>query len=475
MKSIIKIGRDSSNDIQINEPRISRNHAVITDLGGGYFEIKDLGSTNGTFVNGERITAKKIRIEDKVEVASSIVNWFPAFSKSGPIQPSTIQEEPYAKICKSITVGSTTQNDIVIPESFISNHHAKISLLKNGDYFIEDLASSNGTFVNGSKVISKNFTKTDVVKIASADLPRNWFQHKKIQYNILKENKKTIIFTFSIAIIIAGTILIYLNSCKWFDFGCQLSSQQIYQENEASLVRIVHDYYYTIDYQGVKYFIGKNKLFKVIEANTSKENLLPFNSVTGSGCFIKDDGTMITSVFIVNPWLNEAEKTSMLEGIIESRTIDGFSLDQNYTVCGETSSLSWLSNGVVNNDQNYIAASSLVSCQLSEESSNTIQSIKKALPENVGVVDFYFDTQNANHLHKTKHYFYCTQNPMASNAILQDTFFSAKENFDINTMKSAPVNKQLPALSEGSVVLNDRGELIGIVQKNTVVFIQKNY
>lgn len=476
MKSTIKIGRDSSNDIQINEPRISRNHAVITDLGDGFFEIKDLGSTNGTFVNGERITSKKIRIDDKVEVASSLVNWFPAFSKSGSSQPgSNIMEEPYAKICKTISIGSSRQNDIVISESFISNHHAKISLLKNGDYFIEDLASSNGTYVNGSKVITKNFTKTDVVKIASADLPQNWFHHKNIQPNLLKDNKKTIIYTFSLAIIITGSILFYLNSCKWFDFGCQHSAQQIYTENEGSLVRIMHDYFYTIEYQGVKYYVGKNKLFKVLEANTSNENLLPFNSVSGSGCFIKDDGTMITSVFIVNPWLNESEKNTMLEGVINSRTIDGFSLDQDFTVCGETSNLIWLSNGMVNNEQNYIAASSVVHCELSDESSNTIQSVKKVLPENAKKVDFYFDSQSVNHLHKTKHYFYCTQNPMTSNAILQDTFYASKETFDINTLKSAPVNKQLPDLSEGSVVLNDRGELVGVVQKNSIFFIKQSY
>jgi pSer/pThr/pTyr-binding forkhead associated (FHA) protein len=476
MKSTIKIGRDASNDIQINEPRISRNHAVITDLGDGYFEIKDLGSTNGTFVNGERITSKKIRVEDKVEVASSIVNWFPEFRKSGLSQPtSNIQEEPHAKICKTISIGSSRQNDIVISESFISNHHAKISLLKNGNYFIEDLGSSNGTFVNGSKVITKNFTKTDVVKIATADLPQNWFQHKNIQPNILKDNKKTIIYTFSLAIIIAGSIMIYFNSCKWFDFGCQMSAQQIYMENEGSLVRIVHDYYYTIEYQGVKYFIGKNKLFKVLEANTSNENLLPFNSVSGSGCFIKDDGTMITSVFIVNPWLNDIEKNMMLEGVINSRTIDGFSLDQDFTVCGETANLIWLSNGLVNNEQNYVAASSVSTCELTEESSNTIQSVKKTLPENVEIVSFYYDSESVNHLHKTKHYFYCTQNPMVSNAILQDTFYSSKDNFDINTLKSAPLNKLLPELSEGSIVLNDRGELVGIVQRNSISFIKHNY
>ena len=40
MKSSVKIGRDQSNDIVINEPRISRNHAIINVLENGTFEIE---------------------------------------------------------------------------------------------------------------------------------------------------------------------------------------------------------------------------------------------------------------------------------------------------------------------------------------------------------------------------------------------------------------------------------------------------
>ena len=51
---IISIGRDSSNDITINDSEISRKHARLTAQAGGYI-LEDLGSTNGTFVNGQRL------------------------------------------------------------------------------------------------------------------------------------------------------------------------------------------------------------------------------------------------------------------------------------------------------------------------------------------------------------------------------------------------------------------------------------
>jgi predicted component of type VI protein secretion system len=50
----ITIGRDASNMIAISDPEISRRHARM-ELRGSAYVIQDLGSTNGTFVNGMRV------------------------------------------------------------------------------------------------------------------------------------------------------------------------------------------------------------------------------------------------------------------------------------------------------------------------------------------------------------------------------------------------------------------------------------
>lgn len=53
---LISIGRDASNMLVVNDPEVSRRHARIYRQGGQYF-IEDLGSTNGTAVNGARLEA----------------------------------------------------------------------------------------------------------------------------------------------------------------------------------------------------------------------------------------------------------------------------------------------------------------------------------------------------------------------------------------------------------------------------------
>lgn len=58
-KDWITVGRDPSNDIEISDPQVSRQHARITRQGKTTI-IEDLGSTNGTYVNGVRLTGSHV-------------------------------------------------------------------------------------------------------------------------------------------------------------------------------------------------------------------------------------------------------------------------------------------------------------------------------------------------------------------------------------------------------------------------------
>ena len=64
-KGEVTIGRDPEADIQIDNISVSRIHAKIIE-GPNYYLLEDLGSTNGTLVNGKRVTKKYIKEDDEI-------------------------------------------------------------------------------------------------------------------------------------------------------------------------------------------------------------------------------------------------------------------------------------------------------------------------------------------------------------------------------------------------------------------------
>jgi pSer/pThr/pTyr-binding forkhead associated (FHA) protein len=54
----LTIGRDPLSDIPVNDPEVSRQHALIITTSAGDYRIQDLGSTNGTFIDGTRVGSK---------------------------------------------------------------------------------------------------------------------------------------------------------------------------------------------------------------------------------------------------------------------------------------------------------------------------------------------------------------------------------------------------------------------------------
>ena len=74
------IGRDSSNSVAINDAEISRKHSRLSFQGGKYV-LEDLGSTNGTFVNGQRLAGPVVlKPGDVVSLGEQIVLMYDAIN-----------------------------------------------------------------------------------------------------------------------------------------------------------------------------------------------------------------------------------------------------------------------------------------------------------------------------------------------------------------------------------------------------------
>jgi len=70
IKPVVTIGRRPDNDVVIAEPRVSRAHARIERRGAEYF-LTDLGSSHGTFVNGELTQNCLLKAGDRIELGAT--------------------------------------------------------------------------------------------------------------------------------------------------------------------------------------------------------------------------------------------------------------------------------------------------------------------------------------------------------------------------------------------------------------------
>jgi hypothetical protein len=70
----IRIGRQSDNDLVITDPGVSRHHAEVINH-NGTCTLHDLGSTNGTYVNGSVVSEHALRDGDRISVGSTVVEF----------------------------------------------------------------------------------------------------------------------------------------------------------------------------------------------------------------------------------------------------------------------------------------------------------------------------------------------------------------------------------------------------------------
>lgn len=62
------------------------------------------------------------------------------------------------------SVGRALDNDIIIEHPSVSNNHARLNF--NQNYFLTDLRSSNGTFLNGKKILHAKLANGDMINFA---------------------------------------------------------------------------------------------------------------------------------------------------------------------------------------------------------------------------------------------------------------------------------------------------------------------
>lgn len=80
------IGRDPKNDLTLDDPRVSRNHALVRVTTEGV-TLTDLNSGNGTFVNGQRITQARLNNDDTIKIGDCRLSFVSEATRPLPEPP----------------------------------------------------------------------------------------------------------------------------------------------------------------------------------------------------------------------------------------------------------------------------------------------------------------------------------------------------------------------------------------------------
>jgi len=136
------MGKDLSCDIVISHPTVSSQHCRLTQY-ERQFTLEDMGSTNGTFVDGIRLTPRLpviVNRQQEITLGKQVALPWPD-SPAAKLAPEIPRSE------RVIRIGRSPDSEIVLDYPMISWEHARI-VERNGQYILQDLNSRNGTAIN---------------------------------------------------------------------------------------------------------------------------------------------------------------------------------------------------------------------------------------------------------------------------------------------------------------------------------------
>jgi transcriptional regulator with PAS, ATPase and Fis domain len=190
----VSIGRALNNDVVLLDAGISRNHALIQKKGQELQIINK--SKNGLSVNGSAQEQADLSIKDEIKMGpyrlivqkdqpledtvvhtiSEKTQMFSYSTQANEMVTKNVWLEQTAPIARRhklskgvVTIGKDPQNDIVITDDYISSYHCKI-VQKDGVFTLIDLGSTNGTLLNGQKVMQAQLQADNVIDLGKASL-----------------------------------------------------------------------------------------------------------------------------------------------------------------------------------------------------------------------------------------------------------------------------------------------------------------
>ncbi|HSN76786.1 MAG TPA: FHA domain-containing protein [Anaerolineae bacterium] len=196
----VTVGRATTNDIVLSDAKASRAHAQLV-YGDAQWTLVDLGSANGTLLNGQPVLERTpLQPGDVISVGDSALRFDTGLAvPSGPLVidspadleatladvtvPVQLNDTHVARLAiqtptgtwelplqqEALLIGRQSDCDVVLSLERVSRQHARIE--RRGDAFwLRDLGSTNGTFLAGRRIEEQPLHDGDTVRIGDAQL-----------------------------------------------------------------------------------------------------------------------------------------------------------------------------------------------------------------------------------------------------------------------------------------------------------------
>lgn len=200
-KASVTLGRATTNDIILDDVRVSRGHARL-ECGPAGCEIVDLGSSNGTHLNGQPVQRARLAVGDVIRIGNIELHYRSSaipeqvgmtvmdsmadveLSLAHELLPMQVGETGVARLVvftgdktwevslepvDHITIGRADDNQVTLQQAKVSRRHA--DLARVGDTFVlRDLGSTNGTWLRGQRIAEVTLRDGDTFRIGDAHL-----------------------------------------------------------------------------------------------------------------------------------------------------------------------------------------------------------------------------------------------------------------------------------------------------------------
>lgn len=196
----IVLGRSTTSDVELHDGKASRAHARV-DCDATGCVVVDLGSANGTFVNGERVERRVLAPGDLLTLGETVFRFHVEEPQTEPdLIPIDSEADLDATLAQAtvpvllahnnlprlavhapdktwempilqerLTLGRHGDNDICIDHPKVSRRHAQIERVGDG-FQIRDLGSTNGTWIGARRIETHRLTGGETLQIGDTRL-----------------------------------------------------------------------------------------------------------------------------------------------------------------------------------------------------------------------------------------------------------------------------------------------------------------